>query len=121
MVTVPQIISKLQNKIFTPYGKSVTLKHENNHSYNDRGDVTTENWTTSTISLVPYDFTSGRLEFENFSRLVSGDFYAAVPSAVVVSPRDQVVIDSVSYEVKEVIDHLLPENAVIIIRLTKIL
>ena len=100
MVTVAQIRQKLQDKIFTPYGKSVTLKHDNTHTYNTRGDITAYNWSTSTISIVPYDFTTQALNFEDFSSFVSGEFFAAVPYTVTVSARDQIVMDTVSYEVK---------------------
>lgn len=120
MVTVAQIRQKLQDKIFTPYGKSVTLQHDNTHTYNTRGDITAYNWTSSTISLVPYDFTTQALNFEDFSSFLTGDFFAAVPYSVTISAQDRIVMDGTTYEVKEKLDHLLPTNAVIIIRLTKI-
>jgi hypothetical protein len=120
MVTVDQIRTKLQSKIFSPYSKSVTLKHDAGHTYNTRGDISTENWVTSTISLIPYDFSSEKLMYESFSNYVAGDLFAAVPYDTTISSKDRVVIDSDTYEVKEVRENLLPTEAVIIIRLTKI-
>lgn len=123
MVEVAQIITKLQNKIFTPYGKSVTLKHaasSNVHTYNDRGDITAYSWTTSTISAILYDWSTGRLDFQSMSSWNGGEINLAIPYDVVVSVQDQVVIDNVSYEVKEVFPNFLPTNAVSVIRLTKI-
>lgn len=119
MVTVAQIRTKLQDKIFTPYGKTVTLRHANGHTFNGRGDMTVAAWTSSSVTLVPYDLSSGMLSWEEFSAYNTGEFFAAVPHSVTVSVQDQVVMDGVTWEVKEVLDHLLPTNAVIIIRLTK--
>jgi hypothetical protein len=120
MATAAQIRNQIQSKIFTPYGKSVTLRAKSN-TYNTRGDTISATNSDSTISIVPYDITLEKRMYESFSTVSEGDLFVAVPYSVTIAQGNQIIMDSVTYEVKEVVPHYLPSNLVYVIRLAKVI
>ena len=119
MVTAAQVRSRLQAKLFTPYGKTATLRTRGTPTYNERGDITTDSITTSSITVVPYDVSS-RKEFERFSTFAPGEVAMAVAYSVTVVPGDELILESVTYDIKEVIPNYLVDNTVNILRCAKI-
>ena len=119
MADYTQIRIKLQDKVFTPYGTSVTLYHRGTPTYNNRGDITADSMTTSTISIVPYDVETQSMTFESLSKFIGGEFFAAIPYSVTISVGDQIVLNGDTYEAKTNLSHLLPGNVVTIMRFTK--
>ena len=120
MVTVTQFRNTLQTQLFSKYGKSVTLRSRGAPVYNERGDETDADITTSTVTVVPYDITEQRRTYESFSTHNAGEVAMVVPYTVTVNNGDEVVMESVTYEVKEVVKHYLPDNPVTLIRCAKI-
>lgn len=119
MVTAAQVRQRLQSKLFAQYGKTVTLRSRGTPTYNERGDITADSITTSSITAVPYDVTS-RKEYERFSQFNPGEVALAVPYTVTVSVGDELVMESITYDIKEVIPNYLIDNVVTIIRCAKI-
>lgn len=118
MVTVAALRTKLQDKVFTPYGKAVTLKTAT-PSYNDRGEVSSTSYVTSNITIVPYNIVANRQSHENFGSIQEGEMDAAVPYSVTLSVDDIIVIEEENHIVKYIEYNYLPENVVTIIRLAK--
>lgn len=111
----------MQTQLFAKYGKSVTLRSRGSPTYNERGDETVGDITTSTITVVPYDITEQRRSYESFSTHNQGDVAMVVPYTVSVNQGDEVVMENITYEVKEVVKHYLPENPVTLIRCAKLI
>lgn len=120
MPTVAQIRNSIQEKIFDAYGKSVTLKTQGTPTYNTRGEILANDFSTSSITIVPYDVFVDQEDMQPFGDMGFGDMAAAVPYTVTVSVGDYITIDSQDWEVKETVEHPLPDNLVTIIRLTKV-
>ena len=118
MVTDDTVRLKLQDKLFTPYGKSVTLQTRT-AAYNDRGEIDSPTYVDSTITIVPYNIISARQTYEAFGAMEEGEQDAAVPYTVTVAVDDIIVIDSINWLIKAVETNLLPENVVTIVRLVK--
>jgi hypothetical protein len=114
------IRNKLQSKIFTPYGKSVTLKSKSSPIYNSRGEEEDQTFTSSTISIVPYNIINADEVHEPFGTLEEGELDAAVAYSVTVAVGDKITMESVDYYIKNVQENYLPENVVSIIRLAKV-
>lgn len=121
MVTASQVRSRLQAKLFGKYGKSVTLRSRGTPTYNERGDETSGDITTSTITIVPYDTTEQGRNYEGFSTHNTGDVSMVVPYTVTVNQGDEIVMESITYEVKEVVPNYLVDNVVTIIRCAKLI
>lgn len=121
MATVADIRSKILNKIFTPYGKSVTLSHAGTHLYDDRGDLVQFVSSSSTITIVPYDISQDSVEYAKFSDFDAGDMAAAIPYSVTISVGDRITMEGDTWVIKEIIPHYLPSNLVYITRLSKLI
>lgn len=111
--------SKLDTKVFTPYGISVTFKKKSTPVYNSRGELSSETTTESTLLIVPYNLMADRQSYQKFGQLDEGDFDAAVRYDTDISIDDEVTFNGVDYKVKEIGEEYLKEIVVIIIRLTK--
>ena len=111
--------NKLDAKVFSPYGISVTFKKKSSPVYNSRGEESSVTTTSSTFLIVPYNVMADRQSFEKFGNLNEGDFDAAVRYDTDISIDDEVTFNGVDYKVKEIGEEYLKEIVVIIIRLTK--
>jgi hypothetical protein len=120
MVSASSIRTKLQNKIFTPYGKSVTLKSQSSPVYNTRGEQESVTQTTTTITVVPYNIIANRRSYEPFGDLDSGDLEMAVPYSVSIALKDIITMDGTDYVVSQVEKNYLPDNVVTIVRVSKV-
>jgi hypothetical protein len=113
--------AKLQAKIFTPYGKSVTLKKPLTPSHNVRGELEQSTYTTSTIVVVPYNLIDSRRAFQKFGELKDGEMEMAVPYNVSVAVDDLITMEGADWKIVQAEKNYLPDNVVNIIRLTKVL
>lgn len=122
MATTKQdkIRNKLQNKVFDVFGKSVTFKKQNTITYNDRGEEESVTYTTSTITIVPYNIITNRQTFEAFGQVEEGDFDAAVPYDVDIGQGDIITMEDEDFKVREVQHNYLPDNVVSIVRLSRV-
>ena len=113
------IRSKLDQKVFTPYGQTATLKSPNSPTYNTRGEVTTESWTETSITVVPYNQITHRLNHQPFGELNEGEQDMAVPYTVTVDKGYEITWDSEDYIITEIEKSELSELVVIIIRIAR--
>jgi hypothetical protein len=120
MVSDDSIRTKLANKIFTPYGKSVTLKSPSLPTYNTRGELESQTLTSSTITVVPYNIIGNRRSYEPFGELKSGDLEIAVPYNVTIDVDYLITMDGSDYKVVQVEKNYLPDNVVTIVRVVKV-
>ena len=124
MVNQTQIRTMLASKLFSTtgssaFGKIVTHRTQSK-TYDEREEVVGVTNTDASIAIVPYDISKDRLEYEGFSAFNPGDFFAAVPYTVTIAPKDLIIMESITWEVKEVVPHYLPDNLVTVIRLSKV-
>jgi len=121
MAKQDQIRTQLQNKIFTPYGKTVTLyTPASSISYNSRGerDVTTT-YTASDIVIVDYDIIDGRKEHEMWGDLQVGDRLAIAAYSETLDVDDYLQINGVNFKINEIEKPSLPDTVVNIFKLSK--
>lgn len=114
-----KVRTKLENKIFSRLGKSVTLIKKSTPVYNSRGEQDSVTTTSSTISCVPYNIVDKRQSYQKFGELEEGDMDIALPYTVTVNIDDELTIESVNYVIKAIELNYLPENVVTIVRVTK--
>lgn len=102
MVTYTSARSKLESKLFTPYGSSVTLKTKGTPTFNDWGEETDPDFTESTVDMVSFNNVPGQQSYESFGELESGQMDAAFPYTVTVAVGDHVVFQGNEYEIKNI-------------------
>lgn len=119
MVTQELIRTKLQNKIFNKFAKTVTFISKLSPTYNDRGEEEGYIQSTSSVKIVPYNIVSKKQSYESFGELHSGDMDAAVPYDTTVDVGTYFSMEGINWEVKEVQPNYLPDNVVTIIRISK--
>lgn len=112
------IRTKLQNKVFNVFGKTVTLKTVSAPSYNSRGEQEDQTLTSSTITIVPYNIIDKRQTFEAFGDILEGEMDAAIPYTETVSIGDILVIESENWVIRAIEKNYLPDNVVTIVRLS---
>lgn len=115
-----KIRTKLQSKAFGRLGKSVTFKSKSSPTYNNRGDELSATYTDSTITIIPYDLTNAAESQEVFGNVQAGDMAAAIPYTVTVNVGDRIVMETLTWEVKEVNLNYLPGNVVSIVRMSRV-
>jgi len=113
------IREKLDKKVFQVLGKVVTFKKKSSPTYNTRGEEEGVTYTTSSVTIVPYNIVAGREVFNSFGNFQEGDMAAAVPYTVTVDIGDVFTIESVDWIVKQVEKNYLPDNVVTIVLLSK--
>lgn len=113
------IRDKLNRKVFNVIGKSVTFLKQLSPTYNSRGEISYPQYTSSTITIVPYGTIAGEQTHTKFGDMLNGSTDAAVPYNVTIDIDDVIVMEGVSYYVKKVDPNYLPGNVVTIIRLEK--
>lgn len=118
MVSDDALRVKLENKVFTPYGKTVTWKQATK-VLNSRGELSSTSYASSTTIIVPYNIIDKSQSYEKFGTLNSGEMDAAVRYTIAVDIDDQFVIESENWIVKNVEKNYLPDNVVTIVRLAK--
>jgi len=111
--------SKLDSKVFTPYGISATFIKKITPVYNSRGELDSVTTSTGTINIVPYNLVANRQSYEKFGNLNEGDLDAAVRYDTDINIDDEVVLNNVNYKVKQLNEEYLKEIVVKILRLTK--
>lgn len=113
--------SQLQNKLFTPFGKSVTLYTPTTSitydEYGSRDDSTA--YTASTIVILDYDIMDSRKEHEMWGDLQTGDRIAIAPYDTVLDVDYYIDIDGVQFKINEIEKPSLPDQLVNIFKLTK--
>jgi hypothetical protein len=115
-----KIRNKLQTKAFARLGKSVTLKSKSSPLLDSRGDLISAAYTSSTITVIPYDIISDNQSQEPFGNLDVGDMAVAIPYTVTVNIDDILTIESDDWLIKELNMNYLPGNVVTIARVAKL-
>jgi hypothetical protein len=115
-----KVRSKLATKVFGKLGKTVTFISKTSPLYNSRGELESVTSSSSTITVVPYNITNKSLEYESFGNIQSGEMFVAIPYTQTVAINDQMVIESVTWEIKEIQENYLPGNVVTIVRIAKV-
>ena len=120
MAKQDSIRTKLENKVFSVYGKIVTFISKVSPTYDIRGDIVAYGTdSTSETAIVPYNIISNSQTYEAFGALNSGDMDAAVRYSLSIKLDDIFVIDSTRYLIKNIQPNYLPDNVVSIVRLVK--
>jgi len=128
MATKQTIIrEKLQSKVFDVLGKSVTLKRKTSPIYNSRGELESQTWVTSTITVVNYDVIDDRTNHSRLGEIQAGEQYVAIPYTVSISKGDIIVLPELTtgtstenWYVRELQPNPLPDNVVTIAILTRV-
>jgi len=120
MVTAETIREKLENKLFSKIGKTVTFISKVSPTTDMRGDIVAYGTdSTSETKIVPYNIVSSRETFEAFGTMNQGEMDAAVRYNLSIKLNDLFVIDSVRYLIKDIAYNYLPDNVVTIVRISK--
>lgn len=120
MVSDDSIRTSLQNRLFSVYGKSVTLKSQGTPTYNSRGEIDTQPYTESTITIVDYSINKSIKSREQWGEFLAGDRVAAIPYDVTVAVDDLIEIRGEDFRVVELRTPELPDVVVILAQLRKV-
>lgn len=114
-----QIRTQLDNKVFTPYGKSAII-YSVTESTDAYGDLVNNTLTiSSTATIVDYDIFSSRKAHLEFGDLKEGDREAIFRYDVSLSTDSVVSIGSDYFKVSQIEKPSLPDVIVQIVRLAK--
>lgn len=114
------IRAKLQAKVFTPYGKTVTLIKHLSPTYNDRGEL--ENaytQSTSSVTVVPYNILDSSRQQERVGDADTGNLQMALPYTVSVDLKDELLMEGDYWVVNGIEKNYLPDNVVTIVSVNK--
>ena len=109
----------LDEDVFSEIGKTVTLINETLPIYNSRDELEDSTEVSTSITAVPYNIVNSRQTHQTFGELDEGDMDMVVRYDQVIAIGNRVIIESVTYYVKEVQENYLPDNVATIVRLTK--
>lgn len=114
------IRTKLENKVFTQFGKIVVFISKTSPTYDTRGEIIAYGTdVTSSTSIVPYNIISKEQSYEAFGAQQNGDMDAAVRYNLTLKIDDIFVIETERFLIKNIQYNYLPDNVVTIVRLTK--
>lgn len=112
--------SKLQTKVFTPYGKTVTLIKYLSPTYNERGELESGyTQSTSSITVVPYNILDSSRQQERVGDANTGSLQMAIPYTVSVSLKDEILMEGDYWVINEIEKNYLPDNVVTIVSVNK--
>lgn len=114
-----KVREKLQLKIFSQIGKTVTFKKKSSPIYNTRGDLEGYTETNTEITIVPYNIIDKNRSYQEFGELLEGEFDAAVPYSENISEGDLIEMEGEDWKIQRIDKNYLPGNVVTIIRLTR--
>ena len=115
-----QIRTQLQNKVFSQFGKEVTLYKQGTPVYNSRGEVSDNDFSTETITIVNYNITNKTNNVDKWGSWNLGDMEAIIPYTVTININDRLLIEGVTYNVAEIRKPELPNVLVTIVRLEEL-
>ena len=114
--------SQLQNKLFTPFGKTAILYTPTTvvtyDSYGNRDEDTTA-YTASDITVLDYDIIDNRKTHEMWGDLQVGERIAIAPYTVSLDVDYYVQIGGVNYKINDIEKPALPDQLVNIFKLSK--
>jgi hypothetical protein len=119
MTLQEEIRTDLENEVFSAFGKEVTLIRKTS-TYDDYGEEVSYTGSQEAIIAVPYNIVTTRESQEPFGSSREGELDMAIKYDQDISINDYIIMEGVTYEVKEIAKNFLPDNVVTIIRLTKI-
>lgn len=112
--------AKLQNKVFSVYGKTVTLIKYLSPTYNERGELESGySASTSSITVVPYNITNSARRQEVVGDANVGGMQMATPYTTSISIKDDVLMEGTYWTVSSIEVNYLPDNVVTIFTVTK--
>lgn len=118
MATQDDIRSDLENDVFSELGKTVTLISKSSPLYNSRGELEGYSTSSSSITVVPYNLFNNTVDQE-FGRTTETEVEMAVPYNITINLEDEIVMEGVTYLVKQVNPNYLPGNVVTIIKVVR--
>lgn len=116
-----QVRTQLQNKIFTPYGRTATFYYDPTFSYDEYGelDSTLTTFLETTITIVDYDIFTSRLNYQRFNKVREGDRTFITDYTSTIEVGDYINVDSTNFKVVSVETPRLPEIIVNIVDVVK--
>lgn len=114
-----QVRTKLQDKIFTPYGISASLSRKTGVVYNERGEIADYGTSSTDVTVVPYDIFTDRFSHMRFGNQNEGDMDMATPWDTNVESQDEITYDAAVYKVTQIEKPRLKEHVVTLFRMSK--
>lgn len=109
----------LKRDFFDKISKTVTFKKRGTPNYNSRGELTSADFSTEEIKIVPFDITHEGSAAEAFGELKEGRMRAAVEYTVNVAKGDVFVIETEEWVVTDTTKHYLPGNTLTIVDIVR--
>jgi len=109
----------LDNELFNFIGKTVTIHTQGTPTYNDRGELEEDSFTSESIIIVPYSITDQERTSESFGDMPQGTMMAVLRYDQVVNTKDIIVIESENWEVRVIEKNYLPDNVATIIAMVR--
>ena len=120
MSLVSSIQSRIETKIFSRLGSTITRRPYSSQSIDKWGDATVTYGTNESITGVPYSYFNSRDDFQPFGELADGETMIAVKYDQTVNINDLFVFDSKTFIVKEIEEFPLgDDNLLKVVRLSE--
>ena len=120
MSLVSSIQSRIETKIFSRLGSTITRRPYSSQSVDKWCDATVTYGTNENITGVPYSYFNSRDDFQPFGELADGETMIAIKYDQDVSINDLFVFDSKTFIVKEIEEFPLgDDNLLKVVRLSE--
>jgi len=111
--------TKLQNKIFTPYGITVSNTRATSPVYNERGEEESSTEVSADIVIVPYNIFSDKQNHYKFGDASDGDLDFATQYGTDILLKDTFIFEGDTYKITQIEPSFLKEKVVQVLRATK--
>lgn len=101
MATLASIQNKLQTKVFSKLGSSLTVRRLTT-STDKWGDPSTTGTSDTAVTGVPFNFLKNNKTFNPFGVAQEGEIDMVLPYGTDIIKGDQVIFDSVTFDVFEI-------------------
>lgn len=120
MTLLTSIQDKINSKIFTRLGSTVTRTPYTSQSVDKWGDATISYDSTEDISAIPYSMIDKRTEFQPFGDTQEGEIIMAFKYNQTLNVKDKVTFDSKDFLVRQVEKFPLQDGFIVkIVRLVE--
>lgn len=119
MATLTGIRNKLANKMFAKFGVSATRTPFTSATIDKWGDATDSWGTAVTITIIPYNYITSRLNYQPFGDLREDEVVIIISYDTTLNENDKVTYESTDYRVVEIEKFVFGGDAAKSARLSK--
>jgi len=113
MSLLTSVRNKIETKIFTRLGSTVTRYPYNAQSVDKWGDSTISYSTTESITSIPYEYINKNTDFQPFGDVQAGDVLMAFKYDQTLNEKDKIVYDTKTYYVRQIENYTISDGVIV--------